>query len=137
MSTAVLGSSAQGYSAPGYSAPANRAYAGERRDAPASHLRLTTRGRVVLAALVALPFLIAGGLAALGGGSATASNESSSSTFDYVQVASGQSLWELAESIAPQADPRDVVSDILHLNQLGSADVQPGQRLAVPEQYSN
>src|SRR3989337_180693 len=69
MSTAVLGSSAQGYSAPGYSAPANRAYAGERRDAPASHLRLTTRGRVVLAALVALPFLIAGGLAALGGGS--------------------------------------------------------------------
>ena len=132
MSTAVLGSST-----PGYSTTVNRAGAGERRDASASHLRLTTRGRVVLAALVALPFLIAGGLAALGGGSATASNESSSSTFEYVQVASGQSLWELAESIAPEADPRDVVSDIVHLNQLTSADVQPGQRLAVPEQYSN
>ena len=50
---------------------------------------------------------------------------------------SGQSLWELAAILAPSVDPREVVSDIVHLNQLHGADVQPGQRLAIPRQYSH
>lgn len=103
----------------------------------ASHLRLTRRGRLVLTTLVALPLVAATGAFALTGGVAVASNSSSSTTFEYVQVASGQSLWQLAESIAPGADPRDVVSDLLHFNQLGSADVHPGQQLALPAKYSN
>ena len=102
-----------------------------------SHLRLTRRGRLVLTTLAALPLVVAAGAFALTGGVAVASDSSSSTTFEYVQVSSGQSLWQLAESIAPGADPRDVVSDLLHFNQLGSADVHPGQQLALPAKYSN
>jgi len=103
----------------------------------ASHLRLTRRGRLVLTTLVALPLVAAAGAFALNGGVAVASNSSSSTSFEYVQVSSGQSLWQLAQSVAPGADPRDVVSDLLHFNQLGSADVHPGQQLALPAKYSN
>ncbi|MET3768431.1 LysM repeat protein [Marisediminicola sp. UYEF4] len=102
-----------------------------------SHLRLTRRGRLVLTTLSALPLVVAAGAFALNGGVAVASDSASSTTFEYVQVSSGQSLWQLAESIAPGADPRDVVSDLLHFNQLGSADVHPGQQLALPAKYSN
>lgn len=73
---------------------------------------------------------------ALNGGGAIASGAGQATTFEHVQVQNGQSLWQLAASIAPDADPRDVISDILHLNQLDSADVHPGQKLAVPAEYS-
>lgn len=99
-------------------------------------LRLTRRGRLVLAALIALPFAVIVGFFALSGGGAIASNGGPLITFEYVQVASGQSLWQLAGAIAPDADPREVVSDIVHLNRLASADVHPGQQLAVPTAYS-
>ncbi|WP_374947684.1 LysM peptidoglycan-binding domain-containing protein [Agreia sp.] len=110
--------------------------------APASHavrLRITHRGRVVLASLVSLP-LVAGvvALALFGANSAVAGGSGASAaveTFDYVTVQAGETLWGLAEEIAPSADPRDVIADIVNLNQLPSADVQPGQRLAVPGRY--
>lgn len=102
---------------------------------PRSHLRLTTRGRLVLTTLGALPLVVAAAVVALNGGGAIASGETASASFEYVQVMSGESLWELAGSISPESDPRDVVADIVHLNQLPSSDVQPGQQLAVPEQY--
>jgi LysM repeat protein len=111
---------------------------GRPRPAP---LRITKRGRAVVTLLAAIP-LVAGALVfAVNGGMATATQTGSSATFeaatfDYVTVASGQSLWQLAAALAPSADPRDVVSDIVHLNQLDGADVQPGQRLAIPVQYS-
>lgn len=109
--------------------------------APTSHsirLRITRRGRVVLAVLVSLP-LVAGfvAMALFGANSAVASSDTSaaSQSFDYVTVQTGETLWGLAEEIAPSADPRDVIADIVSLNQLPSADVQPGQRLAVPSEY--
>ena len=105
--------------------------------APSGRLRLTKRGRAVLTAVVAVP--VAAGVAAfvLSGASAVATPAATSTSFDYVQVESGQSLWQLAATVAPDADPRDVVADIVHLNRLTSTDVQPGQRLAVPLQYAD
>jgi predicted Zn-dependent protease len=114
------------------------------RQAP---LRITKRGRAVVTVLAAIP-LVAGALVfALNGGMATATPTGGSATgeaatfnaatFKYVTVAPGQSLWQLAATLAPSVDPRDVVSDIVHLNQLDGADVQPGQRLAIPAQYSH
>lgn len=100
-------------------------------------LRLTPRGRAVLAGVVLLPLAIAASVFSWGAASATATDGGSSSTFEYVQVESGQSLWQIAATIAPEADPREVVSDVVHLNGLQSSDVQPGQRLAVPEVYAN
>ena len=118
-------------------APASIARSSSSSIAPVQpRLRLTRRGRFVFASLVALPLAIVAGVFALNGGVAIASGAASSATFEYVQVESGQSLWQLAAAIAPDADPREVVSDIVHLNQLPSADVQPGQQLAVPATYS-
>ena len=102
----------------------------------APKLRLTKRGRAVLTTLAATPLVIAAFFFALNGGGATASLEGSEASFQYVTVETGQSLWQLAEQLAPQADPRDVIQQIVQLNNLSSADVVAGQQLAVPAAYA-
>ena len=108
------------------------------RDAgvPTTHLRLTRRGRAVITTLAAVPLVIGAFLFAMNGGGAAATGSSTHTQFVYVTVHSGQSLWSIAEKVAPSADPRDVIADIVSLNQLQSAVVMPGQRIAIPEQYS-
>ena len=104
---------------------------------PKSHLRLTKRGRVVFTALAALPLVVAAFLFALNGGPATATMDvAPAESYEYVTIVTGQSLWEVAGDIAPAADPRDVVADILSFNGMSSAELFPGQRLALPPQYS-
>lgn len=109
------------------------------RSAPATRLRLTRRGRRVLAGLAALPAVAALGAAIVSGGGALASLEESApaGTFDTVTVMPGESLWSIAESIAPQADPRDVIDDIVRLNALGGAQLQAGQTISIPLEYSH
>ncbi|HYI32542.1 MAG TPA: LysM peptidoglycan-binding domain-containing protein [Glaciibacter sp.] len=97
-----------------------------------THLHLTQRGRVVFTALAAVPLVVGSLLVALNGGVAAATSDQATTTFTYVTVSAGQSLWQLAEKIAPTEDPREVIADIVSLNQLASEDVQPGQRLALP-----
>ncbi len=101
----------------------------------APHLRLTRRGRVVIGMLVLVPLL--GMLAGftIAGASAAATDSSSQTQFQYLTVQSGESLWSIAEMIAPEADPRDVVADIARLNNLDGSSVQAGQRLAIPAAY--
>lgn len=100
----------------------------------ASRLRVTTRGRRVLTVLIVVPLLAVIAAFALNGGGATASNETVPLT--YVSVQQGESLWQLAQQIAPSVDPRDVISDILTLNALDNSQVVAGQRLAIPSQYA-
>ncbi|MGA1838313.1 LysM peptidoglycan-binding domain-containing protein [Herbiconiux sp. 11R-BC] len=96
-------------------------------------LHITARGRKVLAALIALPVVgVLASLALFGGGSAVATGTGSASDFHYLTVQAGQSLWGIAESLAPAADPRDVIAEIVSLNQLTDSAVQPGQRIAIP-----
>jgi hypothetical protein len=95
----------------------------------------------VLGALVAAPVAVALVLSALsgsalGGASAEAGSTVSTASFDHITVAPGESLWDLAAWIAPEADPREVVADMVALNQLPTTEVQPGQRLAIPLEYS-
>ncbi len=99
-----------------------------------TRLRLTRRGRRVIAVLVALPIAIAAFAFALNGGGAVATAESSSNTYSYITVQSGESLWQLAQTIAPTADPRDVIAEIVSLNQI-QGDIHPGQRLAIPANF--
>jgi LysM repeat protein len=99
------------------------------------HLHLTRRGRGVLLTIVAVPLVAIALFAGINAGGATAT--SSSTPLSTVTVASGQSLWQLARHIAPNADPRDVISDIVDVNQLASADVYPGEQLEIPAQYSH
>lgn len=101
-----------------------------------TRLRITRRGRVVLAALVAAPLVLVALLIGLNGGVAVAGDhETGSVSFEHVTVESGQSLWQIAETIAPHDDPRDVVSAIVDLNQLQSSLVTPGQSLAIPAEF--
>jgi len=105
--------------------------------APRTRLRLTRRGRIVFTTLAAVPLVLGSIAVAVNGGVAAAEGTASvgAAAFEYVTVDSGQSLWELAQSIAPKQDPRDVIADIVNLNQLASEAVQPGQRLALPAGY--
>jgi hypothetical protein len=116
-----------------------------------SRLHLTRRGRVVFTTLAAIPIAAVALALALNGGIAVAEGASVgaglggntvvgvgvgvATGFDYVTIRSGQSLWQLAETIAPTSDPRDVIAEIVSLNQLPSESVQPGQRIALPNRF--
>ncbi len=97
-------------------------------------LTLTRRGRFVL---VGLP--IALGVAALillgafltSQAQAGESLPAPSPTVE-VSVAAGESLWDLAVRHAPERDPRDVVAEMVELNDLRGSVVQAGQTVAVP-----
>ena len=97
----------------------------------ASHTRLTRRGRVLLlAALVAVLF----GAFSLGRSASQAAPPSTAPVAEQqrVTVQAGDSLWTLAQRIAPEHDPRDVVAKIRDLNELTSAHLSPGQQLVLP-----
>ena len=98
-----------------------------------TRLRLTRRGRVVFTALAALPIVVGVLIGSLGSGGAMAGiDDGRSAVLETVVVGAGDTLWGIAESIAPSADPREVIHEIMRLNGLRDAVVQPGQRLALP-----
>ena len=101
-----------------------------------THLHITRRGRLVLTALFSAPLMVAALVLAVNGGIATATGGLTGNNFSYVTVEPGQSLWQLAQTIAPTADPRDVIADIAILNGLDGSVVHPGERLAIPAAYS-
>lgn len=107
--------------------------------APArTRLRLTVRGRRVLAFLAALPAASLLAAAVLSGGAALAGREDGApaGSFATVTVEPGDSLWSIAQSLAPESDPRDVVAAIADLNALHGAALQSGQSLAIPAEYA-
>lgn len=101
------------------------------RSAQQAPLRLTRRGRVVLAAVAALAVA---GLSLLAANAAQATNQPAPSRQDLVQVMvrPGQSLWSVAESADPDQDTRTVIKQIIDLNSLSSDTVSAGQQLWVP-----
>ncbi|CAN7236709.1 LysM peptidoglycan-binding domain-containing protein [Microbacterium sp. LjRoot45] len=104
----------------------------------ATRLRLTVRGRRVVAFLAALPAIAALSIAIVSGGGALASADhgAAEGAFTTVTVLPGDSLWSIAEEVAPAADPRDVVDAIARLNALGSAELVAGDTLAIPAEYA-
>lgn len=103
----------------------------------APRLRITRRGRLVLTSLVVGPLVALGVVAGVSATSAIATSASSAVVeFDYLTINAGESLWQVAERIAPSSDPRDVVADIVSLNQLSTSSVESGQRIAIPSAYS-
>jgi hypothetical protein len=102
-----------------------------------TRLRLTRRGRAVFGTLLTL--LIVGLLAViatLGATRAAASNEAGNAEFGYVVVQPGESLWGVATALDSSSDPRDIIAEIVRLNQLDGSGVQAGQPIAVPLRYS-
>jgi len=105
-----------------------------RAQAASAPLRLTRRGRVVVA--VAAAILMAG-VSLLAAGAVQAANRSvppgvAEQNLARVVVRPGQSLWSVAESADPGADTRQVIQQIVELNGLTGDAVAVGQRLWVP-----
>ncbi|WP_144715756.1 LysM peptidoglycan-binding domain-containing protein [Curtobacterium pusillum] len=111
----------------------------QRSAAPAvrTRLRLTRRGRIVLTTLAAIPLLLIVAFAVLNGGQASAGNTTANVHFDTVTIQPGETLWQLAEETAPNADPRDFVQDVISLNALDGSGLQAGQQIAIPAKYAD
>ena len=120
-------------------APRQAARARDARLAPPrSTIRLTRRGRVVVAILLAAVSLL---LAALAWMAIAARAQAADSgpppgavyqNLTSVVVHPGQTLWSIASQAEPSADPRVVMQQIIDLNALQGSSVEPGQRLWVP-----
>ena len=91
-------------------------------------LSITRRGRAVLTALIALPVLIVSLLMATPG--AQAGGETGE--VEVYTVLAGESMWDIAEYLAPEQDPRMVIDQLMSTNGLGSTSIQPGQQLILP-----
>jgi LysM repeat protein len=102
---------------------------------PKSKLRMTKRGRAVLLTLISTPLVIAALAFGLNSGAATGT--STSTPLSKITVVGGETLWGVANQVAPKADPRDVIAAIESVNQLTSPDIRPGQQLSIPAQYSH
>ena len=97
-------------------------------------LRLTRRGRVVVAVATAL---VLAALSLVIATSAQATNHPVPSpgtrqSLTQVTVRPGQNLWSVAEAADPGADTRVVIQQIIELNALTGNVVFTGQRLWVP-----
>ena len=92
-------------------------------------LRLTRRGRLVVffAVVIALfaAMMMFGSMA-----NATATNAGPATATVVVQP--GESLWSIAQTIAPNQDPRATIGDIKDLNGMNTAVVAVGQSIVVP-----
>ncbi|WP_231554579.1 LysM peptidoglycan-binding domain-containing protein [Arthrobacter sp. L77] len=97
-------------------------------------LTLTRRGRLLLVGLpIALGVAALILLAAFLTSQAQAGESAPTSTATVeVSVVTGETLWDLAVRYAPERDPRDVVAEIVELNDLPNSVVQAGQSIAVP-----
>jgi LysM domain len=127
--------------APARPAPAARTPRPELSRARAAgvptRLRLTRRGRIVVAALVIagvtvaallITFLASGGAQATNHGQARAGYQG----MHKIVVQPGQTLWSIASTAEPSADPRIVVQEIMTANALTGPAVEAGQLLWVP-----
>jgi hypothetical protein len=107
------------------------------RPAPASHAvvvrrrtRLTRRGRLVLLGMSALLLLAAISVGRAGSQAATATENGP--MLQQTTVQQGETLWAVAQRIAPKNDPRDVVAQIRRINHLQSSGLRVGQQLLLP-----
>jgi hypothetical protein len=87
-------------------------------------------------AVVALAVLTVLALSLLLGGGALASSHGRPGAgyqgLRRVVVAPGQTLWSLAASADPSADPRSVIPEIMSANSMTSSTIFPGEQLCVP-----
>jgi LysM repeat protein len=101
-----------------------------RRHAPAPRtavipaVRLTRRGRIALAAAAAVVAAVMVLLSAFGASGEAAEHSGIPAS---VVVTDGDTLWTIAERVAPTVDPRREVAALMRLNHLRTVTVVPGQ----------
>jgi hypothetical protein len=101
-----------------------------------TRVRLTRRGRIVVAGLITVSMVLVAALAWLAGtADAAGSGVPSSAVYHSLRsviVLPGQSLWSIATQYEPGSDPRNVIQEMIDLNALSGTSVQPGERLWLP-----
>lgn len=98
-----------------------------RPSTPHPPLRLTPRGRLVLIVLPGVLVVVGLLVAVLAPAAATSAPPART-----LVVQAGDTLWGVAERVAPHRDPRVVVAELQWANHLRDARVPAGLRLAVP-----
>ncbi len=103
-----------------------------------TRVRLTRRGRIVVAGLITATVVLVAALAWLAGtarADAAGSGVPASAVYHSlrsVTVLPGESLWSIASQYEPASDPRSVMQEIIDLNALSGTLVQPGEHLWLP-----
>jgi LysM domain len=105
---------------------------------PGRPIRLTRRGRCIAAVLAVSAALVAAAVTWLGsGGAAEAAGDgrpgSGYQGMHQVVVRPGQTLWGIAYKAEPQADPFQVMQQIIDANALAGTTIRAGQVLWVPD----
>lgn len=91
-------------------------------------LRLTRRGRAVFGSAAAVLVLCT-----LWGGKAVADGRAEPVEVRVHTVSAGETVWGYATRLADVGeDVRDVVAQIVDLNEMESADLRVGQRIVLP-----
>lgn len=93
-------------------------------------IRLTRRGRRVVAILALIPIVVA--FLLIGTHGAQASDSSIDQATMTVVVKPGQSLWDVATAARPNSDPRETIWIIQQLNGMSTSEVMAGQELIIP-----
>lgn len=111
-------------------------HAAQARPAAQAPLRLTRRGKIVF---IGIPLVVLAALLLSFAGFFNSPAKASDSAADLavtpavtVTVQPGDSLWAIAGRVDSGRDARDVVADIVQLNNLSGGAVLPGQQLYVP-----
>ena len=96
---------------------------------PEAPLHLTARGRRVVTVLAIVLALAVG----MVGGRAMASGPERGVEVDVYTVGAGETLWSISSTqAAPGQDVRDVVDELMSLNELVDSSLVAGQQLLIP-----
>ncbi|MDT7545206.1 MAG: hypothetical protein QOE99_1316 [Actinomycetota bacterium] len=107
-----------------------RAVPAVRPARPVRRVRVTRRGRLVLVVASALVLLLVISFGRTGSQAATATG--TGPTLQQTTVQQGETLWAVAQRIAPKNDPREVIAQIRRINHLHSSVLRTGQQLLLP-----
>ena len=88
--------------------------------------RLTVLSKAILLALAMILAI------AFVSGNAIASATKADIKFNYVTVTEGQTLWGLAAHYSKDQSQREWIASLVELNNLTATELQPGQKLALP-----
>ena len=94
-------------------------------------VRLTRRGRTVLVLALLTLALVAFTLGRIGSSQA-ATGAPAQVPYPQTTVHAGETLWSVAQRVAPGHDPRQVIAQISELNDLTGGSVRAGQQLLLP-----
>lgn len=103
---------------------------------PSPRWKLTRRGKLLFRGLPLITLaalIVLGAIALINPSEAHAGKEGASSVVTQeITVQSGQTLWDIALEVETSADTRDIVQQIIEINDLKGSSIDAGQRLEIP-----